>query len=278
MPELPEVETTLRGIAPFVAGKPLVSWNIRNPFLRWPVELPEHLRSQVVGGLYRRGKYIVLSFAGGGLIVHLGMSGSLRLVDRHADFLTHDHVELDFGGAQVLRLNDPRRFGCIRWQDGAAEDHPLLASLGPEPLGNEFSGSYLHAKARSRKVAVKSFLMDAHVVVGVGNIYANEALFLAGIRPTRRAGKIPLERFDALAGAVRTVLANAIVQGGTTLRDFVNPEGRPGYFKQQLKVYDRSGQPCASCGAEVASIVLGGRGTFFCPRCQPARGFGPRSC
>lgn len=278
MPELPEVETTRRGLLPLVEGHTLVAFNIRQPLLRWPVHIPTKLTGQPVQRLRRRGKYILFEFEVGALIVHLGMSGSLRFVPRHGEWLLHDHIELDFGGDLVLRLNDPRRFGCVVWQEGDAENHPLLASLGPEPLENEFSGDTLFEAARSRRVAVKVFLMNAKIVVGVGNIYANESLFLAGVRPTRAAGGIPRARFDALARAIRKVLGDSITQGGTTLRDFINPEGKPGYFRQSLRVYDREGAPCLRCDQPIKSVVLGGRSTFFCPSCQPSRGFGPVSC
>jgi len=274
MPELPEVETTLRGITPFIEGRELIGWTIRNSALRWPVEIPVLLKNQPVVRLRRRGKYILLEFHSGALLIHLGMSGSFRCVPRGAMVLTHDHVEFDFGGGILLRLNDPRRFGSVLWQPGEADTHRLLAHLGPEPLGNEFSASYLKVRAHHRKVAIKPFLMDSSVVVGVGNIYANEALFLAGIRPARIVGRVPLHKFEDLIHAVRRVLSEAITQGGTTLRDFVSPEGRPGYFQQRLKVYDRKGEPCTVCGEAVEGVVLGGRGTFYCPVCQPVRGFG----
>ena len=278
MPELPEVETTLRGIAPFVERQKLIGWTIRNPSLRWPVEIPTFLKNQPVVRLRRRGKYILLEFQSGALLVHLGMSGSFRCVPRAAPYLTHDHVELDFGGEILLRLNDPRRFGSVLWQSGDVDSHRLLAHLGPEPLGNEFSADYLKARALRRKIAIKTFLMDSSVVVGVGNIYANEALFLSGIRPARQVARIPLHKYEDLTIAVRRVLSDAITQGGTTLRDFVSPEGRPGYFRQQLRVYDRKGEECRICGETIVGMVLGGRGTFYCPVCQPVRGFGRLTC
>lgn len=278
MPELPEVETTLRGIEPFVSGRRLRQWTVRNPSLRWPVDIPALLRDEVVTATRRRGKYIILEFPPGAMLIHLGMSGSLRVVSRGTPFLTHDHVELDFGGEYVIRLNDPRRFGSVLWQAGDAERHTLLSGLGPEPLGNEFTAAYLKAASKRRRVAIKLFVMDSTVVVGVGNIYANEALFLAGIRPTRSVSRIPLHKFEDLVTAIRRVLADAIVQGGTTLRDFVNPQGQAGYFRQQLRVYDRSGNDCLTCGGTIVGRVLGGRGTFYCPDCQPAQGFGRMTC
>jgi len=278
MPELPEVETTRRGLAPFIEGYKLVAFSIHQSRLRWPVEIPESLLGQTVRRLRRRGKYLLAEFDAGALILHLGMSGSLRFVARDGILLTHDHLEFDFGSEKVLRFNDPRRFGCVLWQQGDGENHPLLASLGPEPLENEFSGDQLFARSRGRRVAVKVFLMNAKVVTGVGNIYANESLFLAGVRPTRMAGTIPRHRWEHVARAVRKVLADSINLGGTTLRDFINPEGRPGYFRQQLRVYDRGGEPCIQCGTPLTAVVLGGRSTFYCHACQPAKGFGPVSC
>ncbi|MCP5180856.1 MAG: bifunctional DNA-formamidopyrimidine glycosylase/DNA-(apurinic or apyrimidinic site) lyase [Pseudomonadales bacterium] len=278
MPELPEVETTLRGIAPHLEQQRLIAWRVLNSALRWPVDIPVALAGQVVLRLRRRGKYIIVEFAAGGMILHLGMSGSLRLVPRDTPLLKHDHVEWDFGGPVLLRLNDPRRFGCVLWQAGDVDTHRLLARLGPEPLGNAFSGDHLKELARGKRVAVKPFLMDAGVVVGVGNIYANEALHLAGVRPTRSVRRIPAARFDHIASAVRRVLAEAITQGGTTLRDFISPEGKPGYFRQRLLVYDRTGEPCRRCGSAIVGRVLGGRGTFYCPECQPSQGFGPAAC
>ncbi len=278
MPELPEVETTRRGLAPLIEGQALRQFAVHQPMLRWPVSIPNELPGHVVQRLRRRGKYLLFDFEHGSLIVHLGMSGSLRFVERETPRLLHDHVELDFGGVHLVRLNDPRRFGCVLWQPGGGETHPLLASLGPEPLENEFSGQGLFEKARARKVAVKLFVMNSHIVVGVGNIYANEALFLAGVRPTRAAGRIPRGRFEDVARAIRMVLDDSIRVGGTTLRDFLNPEGKPGYFRQSLRVYDRADQPCVRCGAGIESVVLGGRSTYYCPSCQPSRGFGPVSC
>jgi formamidopyrimidine-DNA glycosylase len=278
VPELPEVETTLRGLVPSIEGRALQDWSVRNASMRWPVDLPEVIRGQVARRLRRRGKYILFEFPSGAVIVHLGMSGSLRFVPRDTPHLKHDHVEFDFGGTHLLRFNDPRRFGCVLWQAGDAEGHRLLRDLGPEPLGNQFSAAYLKRLAVSRRIAVKSFLMNANVVVGVGNIYANEALFMAGVRPTRSVNRIPLHKFEDIGRAVRHVLTAAITQGGTTLRDFINPEGRPGYFRQKLAVYDRAGQPCVRCGEAIEVIVLGGRGTFYCAACQPSHGFGPVSC
>ena len=202
----------------------------------------------------------------GAIMVHLGMSGSLRIVDASLAPRTHDHVDFVFDGGKSLRFHDPRRFGSIFWVEG--DDHPLLTSLGPEPLSGAFSGEYLYGLSRKRKTGVKQFIMNGHVVVGVGNIYANEALFIAGIRPDRQAGRISLSRYRALAGAIKAVLAKAIESGGTTLRDFVNESGNPGYFKQSLNVYGRGGEACRGCGRPLREVRMGQRTTVFCPACQ----------
>ena len=269
MPELPEVETTRRGIEPWVVDRRITGWTVRNPALRWPVEIPEDYRNQTVAAVLRRGKYLLLRSAPGTLIVHLGMSGSLRVLPAGADPRKHDHVDLCLDNSKILRLNDPRRFGCVLYQPGPdPERHWLLEHLGVEPLGNEFSGRYLHRISRNRKVAVKNFIMDSHVVVGVGNIYANEALFMAGIHPARAAGRVALKRYVSLAETIKTVLHDAITQGGTTLRDFVGGDGSPGYFAQQLRVYGRQGQPCRACKSVLKEIRQSGRSTVFCPGCQ----------
>ncbi len=275
MPELPEVETTRRGIAPWVVGQTITGWTIRNPNLRWPVDIPASLHDQTVASVGRRGKYLLISSAPGHLIVHLGMSGSLRILDAGTPPLTHDHVDIEFASGKILRLNDPRRFGCVLFQTGEAETHWLLNHLGVEPLGNEFSGQYLFEQSRKRKVAVKNFIMDSKVVVGVGNIYAAEALFMAGIRPGTGAGRIPRHAYERLAAAIREVLMRSVRQGGTTLRDFVGSDGNPGYFKQQLNVYGRQGEPCRVCGATLKLQILGQRSTVYCPNCQTSQGFRP---
>ncbi|HEY5647130.1 MAG TPA: bifunctional DNA-formamidopyrimidine glycosylase/DNA-(apurinic or apyrimidinic site) lyase [Pseudomonadales bacterium] len=278
MPELPEVETTRRGVGQLLHGHRLEAVTVREPRLRWPVELPEDLPGQVLTGIDRRAKYLLFRFEHGTLIVHLGMSGSLRVLPPDAPYLKHDHVILHFAGGRSLRFHDPRRFGSIHWQptdtEGlAADDHWLLVGLGPEPFDPTFDGPYLKTRARRRRVAVKSFIMDSRIVVGVGNIYANEALFLAGIRPTVPAGRVTLAGYEALVGRIRHVLGAAIQMGGTTLRDFVNQDGNPGYFKQVLNVYDRAGEPCRVCGALLRDVRLAGRATVFCPKCQKAQGF-----
>ncbi len=273
MPELPEVETTRRGIEPWVVGQILTDFKVHNKSLRWPVQLPAQLRGASVESLWRRGKYLIFVTARGSFLVHLGMSGSLRWCDRDEPRLTHDHVELLFGD-QVLRLNDPRRFGCVLYHDGDnIEEHALLKNLGVEPLENEFSGSYLFAASRKRKVAVKNFIMDGKVVVGVGNIYAQESLFLAGIRPGIAAGRVSATGYDGLAQSIRAVLSEAVRQGGTTLRDFVGSDGKPGYFKQQLYVYGRQNEACLVCKHPLKHLVQGQRSTVYCPSCQTGKGF-----
>jgi len=270
MPELPEVETTRRGIAPHVLGQTISAAMVRDARLRWPV--PENLANTLVGQtvqrVVRRGKYLLLASADGTLLVHLGMSGSLRVIDAGLTAGKHDHLDIVFAGGKALRLNDPRRFGAVLWVTGDAAAHPLLKDLGPEPLSAGFDGKWLCSRSKNRKIAVKPFIMDSRVVVGVGNIYANEALFMAGILPSRMAGKISLARYQRLAEAIREVLQQAIGQGGTTLRDFVNEAGKPGYFQQQLKVYGRAGLPCVGCGQALTEIRLGNRSTVFCKVCQ----------
>ncbi len=268
MPELPEVETTCRGVGAVIVGRRISDWQLRQPLLRWPVVLPACLRGERVLRVLRRAKYLVLETAQGALIMHLGMSGSLQLVPREAAPGRHDHVDLEFDEDLVLRLTDPRRFGSIHYHDGDWRSHWLLKDLGIEPLDPRFDGDFLHLAARGRRVAIKQFLMDARVVVGVGNIYANESLFRAGIRPRRAARGISRQRCDILAEAVRDVLTRAIRQGGTTLRDFVDGSGRPGYFSQSLNVYGRQNQPCYQCGSVLKGLRLGQRATVYCPNCQ----------
>lgn len=274
MPELPEVETTRRGIAPHLTGRRIVGWQIRNAQLRWPVVLPAELRGQKVAGVDRRAKYLLIALDTGSLILHLGMSGSLRVLPAGTPPLKHDHVDLELDSGRVLRLNDPRRFGSLHWQPAdAPEPHWLLARLGVEPLSEAFSGAHLKRAARSRKVCVKNLIMDGQVVVGVGNIYANEALFMARIRPTLRASRVTLASYQRLAAAIKTVLGQAIDMGGTTLRDFVNQDGQPGYFRQSLYVYGRDGEPCKVCSATLKGLRLGQRASVFCPNCQRSQGF-----
>ncbi|MGB5103309.1 MAG: bifunctional DNA-formamidopyrimidine glycosylase/DNA-(apurinic or apyrimidinic site) lyase, partial [Steroidobacteraceae bacterium] len=216
----------------------------------------------------RRAKYLLIELEHGTLIAHLGMSGSLRVLPAEAPLLAHDHYDLLLDSGRCLRFNDPRRFGCLLWTDGDPEAHPLLAELGPEPLGRAFDLDYLAGKARGRRIAIKQFLMDQHVVVGVGNIYASEALFRAGIDPRRAAGRVSRGRLGQLIEAIRDVLGEAIRQGGTTLRDYVNAEGTPGYFRQKLYVYERAGLPCRRCRTPIRQVVQGQRSTYYCPACQ----------
>lgn len=270
MPELPEVETTCRGIAPHIEGKIIQQVIIRQPQLRWRV--PESL-DQILSGLSvlsvsRRAKYLLFATSAGTMLVHLGMSGSLRIITTGQEAVKHDHIDFIFNDHLIMRYNDPRRFGAVLWTSGVVTDHPLLKDLGPEPLLEDFNGKLLYALSRQRKTPIKSFIMDSHIVVGVGNIYANEALFMAGILPSRQAGKVSLVRYQKLADCIRLILLNAIQQGGTTLRDFVNEAGNPGYFKQQLKVYGRKGLPCISCQQALTEIRLSNRSTVFCAKCQ----------
>jgi formamidopyrimidine-DNA glycosylase len=270
MPELPEVETTRRGIEPHILGKTIRQLDVRQPRLRWPVpkQLATHLKDKCVRRVARRGKYLLITVEGGTLIIHLGMSGSLRIIEHRSPPGPHDHVDLLLTGGILLRFTDPRRFGAWLWTAGVIEEHPLLATLGPEPLNDDFNAEYLYRRSRKRKLAIKSFIMNSHIVVGVGNIYANEALFRAGIHPARAAGRISLQRYELLVTTIKEVLQSAIEQGGTTLRDFVGGEGNPGYFKQQLLAYGRTGDPCKHCGAPIREKRLGQRSTFYCGQCQ----------
>ena len=273
MPELPEVETTLRGVGPHIEGREIVSVVVRNPSLRWPV--PDTVRlaeNRRIARCWRRAKYLLLETdrrdSPGGLMIHLGMSGSLRVCDPADAPLKHDHFDLLLDSGRCLRFNDPRRFGALLWWDAPAGDHPLLRALGPEPLDGGFSGRHLHRLARGRKSAVKNFIMDGRTVVGVGNIYASEALFMAGIHPARAAGRVAEVRYEALAAAIRDVLQRAIRHGGTTLRDFLNSDGQPGYFAQELLVYEREAQPCFRCETPIRRKVIGQRSSYYCPACQ----------
>lgn len=271
MPELPEVETVCRGVSPHLLGRKITAVVVRNAALRWPVpaDLGRHLQGQQVLSLQRRAKYLLVEFAQGWMIVHLGMSGRLYLVDGGHGVAKHDHIDWQLDSGRVLRYTDPRRFGAVLWLAGkAVGDHGLLKHLGPEPLSDGFTGDYLHRKAAGRKQPIKTVLMDGRIVVGVGNIYANEALFMAGIRPTRAAGAISAARMAALVAAVKQVLAKAIAQGGTTLKDFVGGDGKSGYFKQELLVYGRGGLPCVHCGAPLQEIRLAQRTTVYCSACQ----------
>lgn len=267
MPELPEVETTLRGIAPYVEGQKIIDMTVRQPSLRWPVtdDIQDIVSGQTVRQLTRRAKYILLQLDRGSILIHLGMSGSLRIVEPSADWRKHDHIEMQLANHQALRLHDPRRFGCWLWSDA---EHTQLKHLGPEPLSDQFDGDCLYGASRNRKMAVKPFIMTNSVVVGVGNIYATEALFRSGIRPDRAACNVSKKRYAVLAKNIKEVLAAAIDQGGTTLRDFVNSDGQPGYFQQTLDVYGRGGEACKQCGTTLKELRLGQRSSVFCPICQ----------
>lgn len=273
MPELPEVETTRRGLAPHVEGRRITAVTLRRPDLRWPIpgEVARLLPGQRIDAVRRRAKYLLLDTAAGSALLHLGMSGSLRVLPADTPVRPHDHVDLALeGGRQgprVLRFNDPRRFGCLLWQP-PGQTHELLAGLGPEPLSDTFDGDYLFAMSRGRSAPVKTFLMDQRVVVGVGNIYVAEALFAAGVSPLRAAGKVSRERYLRLADEVRRILGHAIARGGTTLRDFIAPDGAPGYFEQELSAYGRGGEPCPRCGRALKQASIGQRTTVWCGHCQ----------
>ena len=283
MPELPEVETTLRGIRDFVQNKVISEVVVREYRLRYPIvdSLPKNLVGRKIQLLERRGKYLLFACYlskkkalsaqqpnMGYLLFHLGMSGSLSIQKKTDEIKKHDHVDLVFNARTVLRYHDPRRFGALLWIEGDPYQHPLLAKLGPEPLSDEFHAQYLYDKSRKRSVVIKNFIMNSHIVVGVGNIYANEALFLAGINPTIEAGAVSLSKYDKLVRSIKKVLAAAIKQGGTTLKDFVGGDGKPGYFKQSLNVYGRGGLPCNVCKRPLKEIVVGQRATVYCSHCQ----------
>ncbi len=269
MPELPEVETTRRGITPHIKGETVQQVVIRNAKMRWPVsgQLKKILPGQQVQAIGRRGKYLLLQLERGTLIIHLGMSGSLRIVPPDTAPGKHDHFDLQFRN-KILRLRDPRRFGAIIWSSKPPEQHRLLLHLGPEPFSDEFNGDYLYQLALRRHGPVKSFIMNGKVVVGVGNIYANEALFLAGIHPNRPCNRISKDRYQLLVKEIQAILHTAIQQGGTTLRDFRQEDGQPGYFAQQLQVYGKEGEPCPNCGTTIQQQRIGQRASCYCPRCQ----------
>lgn len=270
MPELPEVETVRRGIEPHIKDRSIKDVIIRERRLRWPVTtgLRKRLCGHKITRVDRRGKYLLLTMPDGALIIHLGMSGRLRVLPGMRAVEKHDHVDIVFAGDQVLRYSDPRRFGCLLWVSGDPLKHKLLVGLGPEPLDKAFDGKYLFDISRQKKVSVKNFIMDSHRVVGVGNIYANEALFLAGIDPLRAAGSLTRENVTLLTSKIKNVLNAAIDAGGTTLRDFVSAEGKPGYFQQKLYVYGRGGLPCHFCGADLTETRVAGRSTVYCRKCQ----------
>ena len=269
MPELPEVETSRRGIAPWVLNQQVSGVVVRDRRLRWPVPgiIERALPGQVIQSLTRRAKYLLFETSAGTAMLHLGMSGSLRIIDAQEPAGKHDHVDIQFDSGKALRFRDPRRFGCLLWSHEPRE-HNLLRNLGPEPLSEEFDGNYLWRKARGRRVSIKQFIMNSSIVVGVGNIYASESLYLAGIHPKRRADRISSVRMVKLADAIKFVLQKAIEAGGTTLRDFHGGDGEPGYFRQKLEVYGRDSEPCRRCDRPVSVVVLGQRSTFYCKGCQ----------
>ena len=270
MPELPEVETTRRGIAAALTGHRVADIVIHDRRLRWPVaaHVEAAIRDHTVRAVARRAKYLLIRFDSGTLIVHLGMSGSLRVASAAAPRRTHDHWELLLANGAVLRFHDPRRFGSLHWTDDDPEQHPLLEKLAPEPFSDSFDGDYLFKVTRKRSVAIKQLLMNSQLVVGVGNIYASEALFRAGISPRRAARRITRAQAAKLAAAVKSVLNEAVEIGGTTLRDYVNAEGIPGYFRQKLFVYERAGEACRICKSAVKRFTQGQRSTYWCPSCQ----------
>ena len=269
MPELPEVETTRKGISAFVTGKIIKNVIIRNDKLRWPIpyEIIKHLKNNQIVKLKRRAKYLLFETRNGCLIIHLGMSGSLRITEFNQPFMKHDHVDFVFE-EYILRYNDPRRFGCILWTNQDPLTHKLISHLGPEPLSNEFNYDYLYKMSRKRSCSIKALIMNHCIVVGIGNIYANEALFLSKINPKHKASKISKLRYEKLVFSMKTILSKAIKKGGTTIRDFVNSDGKPGYFSNELKVYNRSGQSCDVCKTKIKKIKQNQRSTFYCTSCQ----------
>ncbi len=270
MPELPEVETTLRGLEPHLAGRIVTDVIIRHPRLRWPIpsDLAQLLRNQPIRSMERRAKYILVRFDHGTLMLHLGMSGSLRILPQDTPPQCHDHFDLLLDSGQLMRLRDPRRFGAVLWHEGELMLHPLLATLGPEPLTDSFDAEYLYRITRGKTAAIKLFIMDNHHVVGVGNIYANEALFRSGIKPQLAAGKLSRPRCALLVDEIRTTLREAIKLGGSTLRDFVHSDGSAGYFQQHYFVYGRAHELCRRCGHPIKQIKQGQRSSFYCPVCQ----------
>jgi len=270
MPELPEVETTKRGLEPLIMGRSVLACVVRNSHLRW--EIPENigdlLLNAEITGITRRAKYLLIETSNGYLLIHLGMSGCLRVVTQSTPAMSHDHVDIVLNNGTLLRYRDPRRFGVILWAGEQPLTHPLLQKLGPEPLDEAFSGDYLYARSRARKTTIKNLIMDSHMVVGVGNIYANEALFMSGIRPGIRAGALTRQRCETLVGAIKQVLQLAIAAGGSSLRDFTHADGNPGYFQQKLQVYGREGEACRKCGSLIKGKRIGQRSSFYCPACQ----------
>ena len=269
MPELPEVEVCRLGISPHIVNQQVSQVVVRNASLRWPIPDTVHaVTGQKVLNVERRSKYLLLRFTTGTLLIHLGMSGTIRVIEAATPVAKHDHFDLVFSHGKALRLNDPRRFGAVLWFADHHDEQGLLSKLGPEPLGDDFNYGYLFEKSKNRKVPIKTFLMNNHVVVGVGNIYANEALFKAGILPIAKAGDIDEQRYNKLTDIIKEVLSAAIKQGGTTLKDFTQADGRPGYFAQSLMVYGRAGLPCISCKTELLEVRQSNRSSVYCPSCQ----------
>ncbi len=270
MPELPEVETSRRGIKPHIDQRIITDVIIREHRLRWPIpdNLPTTVTSQRVTQVLRRGKYLLLQLQTGNIIIHLGMSGSLHITspDQLAD--KHDHIDFYFDNKKILRLHDPRKFGCVLWTDQPISEHKLFKHLGPEPLLKEFNADHLYQLSRKRKISIKAFIMNSHIVVGIGNIYASESLFKAGINPKRKAGNISFAAYQRLVNAIKNILLASIKQGGTTLRDFTAEDGKPGYFAQQLMVYGKAGEACPNCGHAIKQITQQQRSTFYCSVCQ----------
>lgn len=270
MPELPEVETSRRGIEPHILNKTIKTVTIRQHKLRWPIpkNLPALAEGQKVREVCRRAKYIYLKLDNGSIIIHLGMSGSLRICTNKTPPEKHDHIDICVSGNKILRMRDPRKFGCVLWTADDIHEHKLIKSLGPEPLDELFTAHYLHEKSRKRTCSIKSFIMNSHMVVGVGNIYASESLFKAGISPKRKAGSISLPRFEKLVAAIKVTLRESIEQGGTTLKDFTGGDGQPGYFAQKLLVYGRANADCTNCGKPIKQFTQQARSTFYCSQCQ----------
>jgi formamidopyrimidine-DNA glycosylase len=270
MPELPEVETSRRGIEPYLKNKTITAVTIRQHKLRWPIpkNLPSLIKGKKIREVCRRAKYIYLRLDNGSVIIHLGMSGSLRICTEKTPPEKHDHIDITVSNNKILRLRDPRKFGCVLWAPSGINQHKLIKPLGPEPLEDTFDAEYLHKKANRRQCSIKALIMNSHIVVGVGNIYASEALFRAGINPKRKAGKISLARIQKLVDAIKLTLDLAIKEGGTTLRDFTGINGQPGYFAQKLLVYGRTGEKCMKCGGSVKQFTQHARSTFYCSKCQ----------
>lgn len=270
MPELPEVETSVRGVSPYLTGQTIEQIVVSQPQLRWKVsdELLQMAKAKILS-IYRRAKYLIIHTDKGDILVHLGMSGSLGILNKQTEKTVgkHDHVDLITTDGTILRYNDPRKFGAWLWADNA-ENHILLTKLGPEPLSDNFTPEYLYQKSRNKTVTVKNFIMNNAIVVGVGNIYACESLFLAGIHPELATQNLKLKQCERLVNVIKEVLSKAIIQGGTTLKDFIQPDGKPGYFAQVLRVYGRKGEECNDCGSTIQSKVIGQRNSFFCPKCQ----------